>query len=199
MTADREIHFTCSEQDVLDAQRTFFKSTIFSKRVLRRYLISLSVMVWVGVVVFLVIKLTDTEEQTILLRLGSRDLWIEIFWLVVLVIPVWLALMAIFTAMSWLGLPRVVRRIYGKQKTLHADCTVSWNEEAMGVVTPKATQHMLWTDFIRWSESKTSIILFQSDHLFNFIPKSALSAENLTDFRQKLMVAKVPQAGVKRE
>ena len=88
------------------------------------------------------------------------------------------------------------KKIYAQQKSLHLRYEVAWDVVAMDVTTAQGALHYLWADFIRWSESKTTVVIYQSDAMFNFVPKSAFKNDDLDDFRSKLVAARVPMASV---
>lgn len=86
---------------------------------------------------------------------------------------------------------RRTRRIYAQQKSLHEEFEFSWDETGFDLATPSARSRHHWADFRQWAEGPDGIILYQSDALFNMLPKRALSEEALADIRARLDQAKV--------
>ena len=63
----------------------------------------------------------------------------------------------------------------------------------MEISTPRGTMSHVWSDFIQWAEGPETLMLFQSDRAFNFVPKSACSFADLEDMRATLADAGVRQ------
>lgn len=108
----------------------------------------------------------------------------------------WIGFMTIVLALSFLNMKANARRLFGLQKNLRDEYHVAWDSAAMDIRTPTITSHLLWTDFVRWAERDTSIIVYQSDYMFNFIPKWAFGEGDLDDLRARLTAAGVPKARV---
>jgi YcxB-like protein len=105
-----------------------------------------------------------------------------------------LILYAALMAFSYLGIGSISRKTFAQQKSLQAEYTVSWTGEAMDIRTTNARLHHPWSDFIRWAESDTTIMVYQSDRLTNFIPKTAFGVGDLNDFKAYLIGAAIPKA-----
>ncbi|MCW4462277.1 YcxB family protein [Sphingomonas sp. BT-65] len=85
------------------------------------------------------------------------------------------------------------RRIYAQQKSLHDEFEFFWDETAFNLATQSARSRHNWADFRQWAEGPDAIILYQSDALFNMLPKRAFPEEALADIRERLSQAKVRQ------
>lgn len=83
-------------------------------------------------------------------------------------------------------IPRKARRIFAQQKSLHEDIEASWDDTALDLSTPSARSRHEWSDFRKWSEGSNVILLYQSDALFNMLPKRAFSPDGLADIRERL-------------
>ena len=85
------------------------------------------------------------------------------------------------------------RRIFAQQKSLHDEFEFSWDETGFDLSTQSARSRHDWADFRQWAEGADGIILYQSDALFNMLPKRAFSEDALTDIRERLGQAAVRQ------
>lgn len=90
-------------------------------------------------------------------------------------------------------LPRRSRRIHAQQKSLHDEFELCWDETGFDLSTPSARSRHQWADFRQWAEGPDGIILYQSDALFNMLPKRAFSEDALADIRRNLARAEVRQ------
>ena len=94
----------------------------------------------------------------------------------------WLVAMAVLATLRYLLLGLTVRRIYAQQKALHAATTVAWSEEAVTVTAAgRGMVRHPWSDFLAVHADRRVIVLRQSDALFNFIARRALSDEQADD------------------
>ncbi|WP_447727904.1 YcxB family protein [Sphingomonas koreensis] len=96
-------------------------------------------------------------------------------------------------AANHLLLPRRSRRIYTQQKSLHDEFEFSWDEAGFDLSTQSARSRHPWADFRHWAEGPDGIIVYQSDALFNMLPKRAFSEDTLADIRERLRQAEVRQ------
>ncbi|MBV1706569.1 MAG: YcxB family protein [Hyphomicrobiales bacterium] len=180
----RSLSFTPSEADTLAAHRTFLRYYVFSwSRMLKSYL-----PIW-WIISFVI-------AGVLLGVLGALHVGVNALQMVgILVVALGggLALVAFFLWLSFAGLPRLVKRNYAQQAMLRVNYTVCWSDEGFEVTTPRGTIAYIWGDFIQWAEGPETVLMFQSDRMFNFIPKSACSSADLDDLR-RIMAA----VGLKR-
>jgi hypothetical protein len=91
------------------------------------------------------------------------------------------AYVALLLSVIWLTcfllLPRRARRIFAQQKALHDQITIEWSETLITVRSERGATTFKWSDFVRSLENRDIILLFQSDAVFNFVPKRVLSPE----------------------
>jgi hypothetical protein len=74
-------------------------------------------------------------------------------------------------------LARRSRRIFAQQKSLHSEVEASWDNDGLELATPSARSRHHWTDFQKWTEGPNVILLYQSDVLFNMLPKRVFSSD----------------------
>jgi hypothetical protein len=89
-------------------------------------------------------------------------------------------LICIFT-MNYILIPARSRRAFRQLKTLQSATDVSWSSKGVQLQSAQGSSDFDWRDFVRIVEGQYVILLFQSDYLFNFIPKRAVSDEQARD------------------
>ena len=191
----RTISFPVAEQDVLDAQRSHYRANLLARRSLYGYLFVFLLVYLIGLVSFFWTIWSGSESGDDFLQQAREAVVTSIFGQLLLnLLGYSAALLVALPLLTWIVLPQRVKRIYAQQKSLHLRYEVAWDLLAMDVTTAQGALHYPWADFMRWTESKTTILVYQSDMMFNFIPKSAFKNDDLDDFRSKLIMAKVPKA-----
>jgi hypothetical protein len=80
-------------------------------------------------------------------------------------------------------LPFKCARIYRQQRNLQIPFQFSWDDEGVFMKNEMAEGKTKWSDFRKYKQNKSVIMLYHSDALFNLVPKSAFSdAGQLADF-----------------
>ena len=157
MTLD-EVSYTHEWQDVLAANRLRMQTP-------RRRRLALAVLALIGAAE-IVLGLLYTDFLLIGLGLFSC-----------LAYPTWrLALH------YWLP-PRLSRRYYQQAAVLHEPITVAWSELGLATQSRMVTTSMPWSAYIGRVEDDASLLFFQTDMLYQFIPKRALSPEQVQQLR----------------
>ena len=194
----RRISFPVAEKDVLDAQYAHFRASVTSPGAYWGYAIVGVFVFGLGLGSFFWTLWSASENNADFTAQLYKALGGESFRnLILILVLIWVGFLGAVTALSLLVLPRRVKRIYAQQKSLQLNYEVAWDDAAMDVTTSQGTLHYPWTDFVRWNENATTLLVYQSDMMFNFIPKHTLNGDNLDDFRAKLSAAKVPKSAVR--
>lgn len=94
---------------------------------------------------------------------------------------VWSVLLACILAMNYFLIAPRSRRAYRQMKVLRTQTDVRWSSERVQLESAQGSSDLDWRDFVRITHGRDVILLFQSDYLFNFIPKRAVSDEQATD------------------
>jgi hypothetical protein len=97
----------------------------------------------------------------------------------------WSLVLASILLVNFLLIPMRSRRTFVQQKALQYRVDVEWSDVGVSLTSEQGKSKFQWRDFLRVEQGKDVILLFQSEHLFNFIPKRALSANHAADFIQK--------------
>jgi hypothetical protein len=159
----REISFEPSLADVLAAYRLNYRVTLTRLSFLRAVAIGTALFAAAGGA----LQLYDGGHDIVLFALLGG-----VYWLVIT---------AVLVTLRYLLLGLTVRRIYAQQKSLHDAAAVAWSDAEVTVTAARGTARHVWSDFIDVHADRRSIILRQSDALFNFIPRRVLSDEQAAD------------------
>lgn len=74
-------------------------------------------------------------------------------------------------------LPWKTRRSYRTQKTLHSPFTVELSDEGVRLEALHGQMSMPWKDYHKWKANDKLILLYQSDRLYNPIPRRAFASD----------------------
>jgi hypothetical protein len=100
-----------------------------------------------------------------------------------------LALIAWVFVANRLLLPPSARKQLARDKTLQGDIVVSWDAQRVLVEGSHAQSQWPWSDFYRWQESPGGLLLWRSDRLYWYLPKSSLSTDQIAEVREHLIAA----------
>ena len=85
--------------------------------------------------------------------------------------------------LSFLLIPRRSRRLFEQQRTLHREFDVEWTDDHLVYRSDTSTTTIAWPDYYRWLEGRGIFLFYLNEQLYHFVPKRALTAEQLTDPR----------------
>ena len=109
-----------------------------------------------------------------------------------------LAVGAMIAALFVLGIvqrPRLARRHFAQQKALHEPITLTWDETEIRFEQPSGNGRRPWGDYVKWGATPRHLFLFQSDILYNLIPRTAPTPDQATQIMEHLTRAGVPRVG----
>lgn len=89
--------------------------------------------------------------------------------------------------LNHLVLPRMARKIYDQQRTLHQLHTVIFHGDRFVVETPTSRDEIRYADLIHWSEDRRMILLYQSLAMFRVVPKCVLDEGQLAFLHRLLL------------
>ncbi|GEM_PF-1009575 len=79
------------------------------------------------------------------------------------------------------------KKIYRQQRNLQLPYEFSWDSSGIEMKNEMGKGRIEWSDFVKFKESKKVILLYQSDALFNIVPKTAFENEQqLSEFSSHL-------------
>lgn len=74
-------------------------------------------------------------------------------------------------------------KIYRQQKSLRIPYELSWDNDSVYMKNEMGEGRIKWSDFIKYKQNESLILLYHSDVLFNVVPKSAFnSAQQVDEF-----------------
>lgn len=146
-----KIVFTPSEEDLLGAY------SLHIKRYSGKRLIW---MLIIGAVIGFALAAID----------GFEDPFVSI--ITILSMIVWAAIVvAIIQFMIpryWV--PRLARKTYAQQKDLRLETTTWWDDEKLYSSNEQTKAHFEFVDMVKWLANDDTLLIYRSDHLFNFLP-----------------------------
>ena len=159
------ISFQPTLEDVLAASRLHFTTSLKTKGILRSYLRGGAICATAGLAVawFLDLPLVLTA---------------------LVGLAYWVLFLSLCLLAAYLRLPRQTRRTFAQQKSLQGNFTIEWSDVGISTTSERGHSQFKWEDFITIVEGRDAIVLRQSDMLFNFIPKRALSDEQAASIMQ---------------
>nr|WP_295373786.1 YcxB family protein [uncultured Sphingosinicella sp.] len=93
----------------------------------------------------------------------------------------WSFLLACIFAMNYILIPARSRRVFRQLKALQSSTDINWSSERIQLQSAQGSSDFDWRDFVRIVQGRNVILLFQSDYMFNFIPRRAVSDEQARD------------------
>lgn len=91
--------------------------------------------------------------------------------------------------------PRLARRHFAQHKALHEPVTLTWDENEIRMEQPSGNGRRPWGDYVKWGATPRHLFLFQSDTLFNLIPRAVLTPDQAGQIMDHLTCAGVPRVG----
>lgn len=107
-----------------------------------------------------------------------------------------LALMVVVAAMMLAAVLRFLvpwqaRKHFRELAAAKGAISFNWDENGVSFSGAKGATRLDWTDFHRWGETDSVLILMQSSMLYNLAPKRVLSDEQQAEVRGHLDAVKV--------
>ena len=86
----------------------------------------------------------------------------------------------------------IVRRQFRQAQAMNSPARVRWDETSLSIDTDLSQARFQWSQFHRWTTSKTSLLLYRDAGFFFVVPRRAVGDQGIVD-----MVAALKAAGVK--
>jgi len=103
-----------------------------------------------------------------------------------------IAVAAGITGVNALLTPRRSRRLYQQQRALHEPFELRWSGESFELSSGSGSGRHPWNHFVKAVEDRHSLMLYQSDLLYNLVPKRVVDETSLASMRAALHGAGVP-------
>ena len=153
---NNKITFKLTDKDYYQAQWIHYKLSLV------KFALIILVSIWFGYFLY------STSELSILAVIGSVTAWL-----------LW------YFGYYLIYLRLRCKKIYRQQKNLSLPVEYLWDHEGIHVSNENSSGRMLWSDFVKYRENKYLFLLYQSDVMFNMLPKSAfLNEGQLNDFKE---------------
>ncbi|QLC21645.1 YcxB family protein [Parasphingopyxis sp. CP4] len=170
-----EIRFQLTEDDGVDANRLYFRRQMLRHGRIAAWL--------VGAIVLLLL---------ILIVLGNGPDLVSDPLLRSLVGAVVILIVLIF-AIYWFWLPWQARKLFRQTKLLQGEITALWTSTTITYSGEWGSTEIAWSDYHRWMENERLIVLFQSDAVYNIVPKAVIARDEVAAIGRYL-----EDAGVKK-
>jgi hypothetical protein len=159
----RSLSFVPNEADLIAANRLHFWSSLKWKQTVRSYLLG-------GLLFSLIGALLVQRDSAWVILVGAASGFMF-----------WSLLLASILTLNYILIPRRSRHAFRQMKTLQSETDINWSPERIQLKSAQGSSDFDWQDFVRIAHGRDVILLFQSDYMFNFIPKRAVSGEQATD------------------
>jgi len=168
MNSGYKITFRLTEAEAVDAARLIAARQLWGRPAIRILLALIAVLV-------VLLALLDPRSLTdpILLALGGAA--------------------ALLLLTIWLAIPFHARRHFRQAAALRDEIEATWDENSIRFSSAHGNSNLAWREFHRWAENDRLFLLYQSQMLYNIVPKRALDEGKMLDLRNRL-----EQAGVVR-
>jgi hypothetical protein len=161
-----KITYHITREDFIDAQKLHRSKS--PRRIVRGLVLVAKVCV-VAVLILLIVLAAVIRD---------RNIWLTYAPLVGLLV-VWVLLYWVWAPFNW-------RRTYTKDRRLQDAFTVDISEEGVQMGSATFDANLKWGLFLRFLESDRVFLLYQTNRMFNLLPKSAFAPAEVEEFRQLL-------------
>jgi hypothetical protein len=168
--------FQLSEDDLVAAARLHGWTAMSSKKI-----IALLVLVLIVVMAVMYSTMTGSGPAR------PDDIWFLVAFGVVIA-P------AIYVAVIYTVLPQSARRAYRQQKSLHETMHAKWSRSGVEWQAASGQSQTPWGHYAKWNEDSRLFLLYQSDQLYQLLPKRVLSEADANTIRDHLTEAKVSRS-----
>ena len=159
-----KISYHITREDFIDAQKLHRAK---SPRGIVRGLVLVAKVCVVAALMLLIVLAAVTRD---------RNLWLTYAPLV--------GLLVMWTLLYWVWAPFNWRRTYAKDRRLQDEFTTDISEDGVYMESSTFDANLKWGLFLRFLESDRVFLLYQTNRMFNLLPKSAFAPGEIEEFRQ---------------
>lgn len=163
---NRSVTISLTEEDFLASQRLHARSHLRDSIRSRGFVLAWLVLFAAAAGAFLLLGLWNTATM---LALAAAAI----------VLPLASILLAMLLNRI-LG-PPAARRNFRQQPSLQQTIEFSWSDAGLKARSTRGESVMPWTEYWKWRQDPKILLLYHSDRLYQFIPKRALSPEQMAD------------------
>ncbi|GAB5488398.1 MAG: hypothetical protein Pars2KO_19680 [Parasphingorhabdus sp.] len=168
-----KISFTPSEQDLLAAYRLHMLGTSRKRSV---WMIVFGAVVGIGMAGME--GFSDIYTSAILVF--SMVLWAAII----------VGIIKFLLPRYWV--PRLAKKTYLQQKDLRLETITWWDDQKLYSSNEQTNAHFEFVDMVKWVANDDTLLIYRSDHLFNFLPSRIF--ENKLEM--EALIRRLQDAGV---
>jgi len=143
--------FTPGEDDLKEAYRLHYKGPNWKRF---GYLLGFAFLVGL---ILAALEGFSNIGTTLRLIIGTLIWAAVVFGIISLIILRW-----------WI--PRHAKKIFAQQKSLHLETEIWWDDDKFYSTNSQTQAHMAFADMVKWRSNDKTVLLYHSDHLFNFLP-----------------------------
>lgn len=93
----------------------------------------------------------------------------------------WSLLLIGILTINYALIPHRSRRVFQQMKKLASQTEISWSPDSIQLQSEQGSADFDWRDFMQIAQGQDVTLLYQSDYVFNFIPRRALSDKQARD------------------
>lgn len=172
-----EVTFTPSADDYVRLQRAMYLRQLRSRRFFTRIAVLVAVVV-AAMMAFLIVTGERVEIAALIACGGAIGGLVGV---------------AACVFVNWLFLPRRSRALFAQQRTLHHEHHTIFDAWGMRQHSPRADIALPWDEFPHWHLARDVLLIFSNDLLAYFIPRRAMSDDQLAQTVAILTAAGVPR------
>lgn len=173
------VHFTLSEADMLSAQRDFWRGSVGWRK-----LGKMIFWIWLSYAVLIL----SVEWFS-----GDIQLWSTVLGVIGVTLIGAVVITLLLVALGYILIPYHSRKGYRQQEAIRAPTSIGWDAETICISNDYGTSNLPWRSFIGWTDGRDNVLLYQSDRLFNILPKSAVRAAQQAEAIAHLRAANVAE------
>ncbi|WP_448662368.1 YcxB family protein [Sphingomonas sp. CJ20] len=173
------IEFTVGEADYLAAVRRNFADQLRGTRMVW----GVAILSAVYVAIFLGLPLLDGERFTLV------SVLVALAGSVATGAGVFVGIMLVARRL----LPRRARRAYRQHRGLRDPIRAEWDDAGLRIAAATGESRLAWGDYVRWSADDRVLLLYQTDYLFNILPRAAMTEAQHASILAALAAHDVPR------
>lgn len=107
----------------------------------------------------------------------------------------WLVFLGAYIIMRPIAIYFRAKKSFNTNQILQEEVTYEFLPDRLIVISPYSNSEMPWSKIYKIRELRNWFLIYQSDKLFNLIPKQSLSSENIVQLKK--MVKNIPGLKIK--
>jgi hypothetical protein len=159
-----KITYHITREDFIDAQKLHRSKS--PSAFVRAIVLIGKILVGASVLVLIVLAAVDRD----------RKLWSNLAPLIIL-LALWSLALLVWVPFNW-------RRCYAKDRRLQHEFTANISEDGVHLQSSDFDANLKWSLYLRFLESDRVFLLYQTNRMFNLLPKAAFGPGEIDEFRE---------------